>query len=147
MKINDYITKIKKLGACGEAIKAALEYETSQELWNDCKRGDWMLWLAGKMSGKLGDERRKLLTLTACKCARLALPFVPASEKRPLIAIETAEKWAIDEDGVTIDDVRDAAYAANAAYNAARAANAAHSEDVMKKCHKWIRGRLKGRTN
>ena len=40
-----------------------------------------------------------------------------------------------------------AAYTANAAYDAAYNAYAAHSEDVMKKCHKWIRGRLKGRTN
>jgi len=52
MKINDYISKIKRMGACSEAVEAAHTYKTSQELWADCKRGDWMLWLVGKLSGE-----------------------------------------------------------------------------------------------
>ncbi len=124
MKINDYIKEIKKLDACGEAIKDALKYETSQDLWEDCKRGDWMLWLIGKMSGEPGSEKRKKLVISACKCARLALVHVPEAEDRPLIAIETAEKWVRNEDGTTLDDVRSAAAYA-AAYAAAAAADAA----------------------
>ena len=76
MKINDYIARIKKLNACGEALKDALNYETSQELWADCKRGDRMLWLIGKLISESGCCKRKHLTLTACKCARLALQYV-----------------------------------------------------------------------
>ena len=94
MEINEYVQEIKKLSACGEAIKSALEYETSQEMWDDCKRGDWMLWLVGKKSGKPECEKRKQLVLTACKCARLALPHVTEGETRPQKAIETAEQWA-----------------------------------------------------
>ena len=125
MKINDYISKIKNLGACGEAIEAAHNYTTSQELWDDCKRGDWMLWLAGKLSGEPEGEKRKRLVLTACKCARLSLVYVKDGELRPLKAIETAEKWAKGEDGVSIQDVREAADAAVSAADAAYAASAA----------------------
>jgi len=129
MKINDYILKIKKLGACSEAIEAAHQYETSQKLWEDCDRGDWMLWLIGKLSGEPGSDKRKRLVLAACKCARLALKLVPEGEKRPLRAIETAEKWARGEGNVTIKDVRaaaaDAAAAAAAADATAYAADAA----------------------
>jgi hypothetical protein len=123
MKINDYINRIKRLGACEEAIKDAHEYETSQELWDKCERGDWLLWLIGKLSGKPESDSRRKLVLTACKCARLSLQYVKEGELRPLKAIETAEAWANKKDGVTLDDVRaDAAYAAYAAAYAADAA-------------------------
>ncbi len=125
MKINEYIGKIKKLGACGEALKDALNYETSQELWSNCKRGDWMLWLIGKLSGDSEGDSRKKLVLTACKCARLALPYVKKGELRPLKAIETAEKWAKGE--ANIEEVIIAADAAAAAAYAAAYAAAAYA--------------------
>ena len=127
MKINEYIKKIKELGACGDALQDALKYETSQELWDKCERGDWMLWLIGKTSGDSGSDKRKKLVLTACKCARLALPFVKEGELRPLKAIETAEQWARGENDVTLGQVRNAAYAAYAAYAANAAAYAAYA--------------------
>ena len=157
MKINEYILKIKKLGACEEAVLDAHNYETSQELWDKCERGDWMLWLIGRMSGGVGDERRKQLVLTACKCARLTLPHVKKDELRPLKAIETAEQWARGENGVTLDDVRAAANAAayaavnaanaadaanaaaNAAVNAADAAADAAKKDTLKQCADIVR--------
>ena len=134
MEINTYIRKLKDLNACAEAVEKAHEYQTSTELWADCKRGDWMLWLIGKLSGEPGSDKRKRLVLTACKCARLALLYVPKDELRPLLAIETAEQWAKGENKVTLDDVRKAASAsytasassaAAAVYAAAAAAAAA----------------------
>ena len=129
MLINDYIKKIKKLNACGEAIQDALKYETSQELWDNCERGDWMLWLISKLSGEAGDDRRKPLVLTACKCARLSLKYVKKGELRPLKAIETTERWARGEEGVTSNDVRTAADASSdyAAYASAPSAYAAYA--------------------
>ena len=122
MRIKKYIEELKKLGDCSEAIKAARKYTTSQKLWDDCGRGDWMLWLIART-----QHDRKQLVLAACACARLSLKYVPAGEDRPRIAIETAEKWARDE-GATLDDVRAAANAANAAaYAANAAANAAYA--------------------
>ena len=122
-----HIIKLKKLEACQEAIDYANGFETLQDAWDACERGDWMLWLVGKLSGKPGSEKRKLLVLTTCKCARLSLKYVAKGEKRPLKAIEAVEGWARGEN--TLDEVMSAAdAAADAAYSAADAA--AHAADA-----------------
>lgn len=110
LKINEYIKEIKKLGAPAEAIEAAGKYETAEQLWADCKRGDWMLWLIGKKSGNVGDERRKQLVLISCKCARLSLTYVTCGEPRPLKAIEALERWSRGDAGATIDDIEAKAF-------------------------------------
>jgi hypothetical protein len=79
-----------------------------------------MLWIAAR----LGVDR-KLIVLAACDCAERSLRFVVAGEDRPLVAIETARRWAAGQ--ATLDDVRAAssdasAAAADAAYAAADAA-------------------------
>ena len=147
-----HITYLKKQGPCHDAIVYAKGFKTLQETWDACERGDWMLWILGKQSGKPGTKSRKKLVLTACKCARLSLKYVTKGDKRPLKAIQTAEKYAKGIDGVTLQDVRaaaDAAYvaaayaayaaaayaAAAAAYaDAADAAAAAAREKTLKKC-------------
>jgi hypothetical protein len=128
---------LKRLGACEDAVKFLKQHESLAEAWAGCERGDWMLWLIGKLSGESGSDERKRLVLAACECARLALPFVQKGETRPLTAIETAEKWARGEEGITLEQVRaaaDAAYAAHAAayaaYAAADAAAAATAADA-----------------
>ena len=122
-------TLLQQLGACLEAREWAGE-RTPEQAWHDCERGDWLLWLAARL-----DIDRKPLVLAACACARLALPYVPAGEQRPLAAIETAERWTRGE--ATIEQVRaaaDAAYAAYASYasdaDAAYAALAASAADA-----------------
>jgi len=80
---------------------------TSEE-WKRCEDGALMLRLLGKEAGPAGSERRRPLVLAACECARLALPYVQKGEARPLVAIETAEKWARGE-GVNLKWVRGAA--------------------------------------
>ena len=123
-----WIRKLRLLRACDEAIDWAKAYDTPQAMWNACERGDWMLWLAGKTT-----EDQQKLVLAACECARLSLKYAPKGEKRPRVAIETAEKWARGEDGVTLTDVRSAADAA-AAYAAAYAAAAAAAYAADKRC-------------
>jgi len=127
-----HIEYLKKLNACTEAVIWAKQFNTTQEAWDNCERGDWMLWLLGKQSGKPGTKSRKKLVLTACKCARLSLKCVPESEKRPIEAIQTAERYAKGVKGVSLQDVRKAACAADdaavyvaAVYAAAYAAYAA----------------------
>jgi len=117
----DYITRIAELGSCGEALDW-LRTERHPDLataWAACHRGDWMLWLAGRVAGPPGDARRVPLVLAACDCAELALVHVPAGEDRPQIAVATARRWARGE--ATLDEVRTAADAADA-YAAAYAA-------------------------
>ena len=123
--------RIKHLKPCSEAMEWAAGYTSPAKAWAECERGDWMLWLTGSLSGKPGSEARKTLVLCACECARLALPYVTAGEKRPLAAIETAERWARDEAGVTL---------AAADYAAAQcAANAYSANAVLKDCADIVR--------
>jgi hypothetical protein len=129
MKKTEYLQKLKELNACQEAINWSAGFDDAQQAWDACENGAWMLWLVGKLC-----EDRKLLVLAACQCARLALKYIPENEKRPVTAIEIAEKWARNEEGVTLEHVRLAASASYAAYaasyaaaNAARAARAANA--------------------
>jgi len=62
------------------------------ELWNDCHRGDWMLWYAF-----LAKVDIRLIVLTVCATVREALVCVPEGEERPLHAIHAAEAWARGE--------------------------------------------------
>ena len=123
-----HIDKLNKLGACNEAVKWAKEMKNGQAAWDNCERGDWMLWLVGKTSGKPMSVKRKNLVLCACECARLALKYVPKGEDRPLKCIETAESWARGE--VSYDDLveaRRAAYDATASASASFASYASYA--------------------
>ena len=137
--MQNWLKKIGKIGACSESLKWANQYDSLKDAWAVCERGDWMLWLLGKLSGAPETKSRKKLVLTSCQCARLSLKYVKEGENRPFKAIETAEKWARGEAGITLYDVghaADAAYAADsaaaadAAYAAAAAAYAADAADA-----------------
>ena len=117
---------LKEKNACADGLKYAVDADSVDDWWNNCDRGEWLLWVAGKLAGEPGCEKRKKLVLCSCKCARLALPYVKEGEKRPLIAIETAERWANGDKTVTLADVKKAANAAYAAC-AADAADAAYA--------------------
>ena len=137
--INNMKTLLTKLNACKEAIDW-VGNKTIEQAWNECQRGDWLLWLAAKL-----DIDRKILVYAACQCARTALQYVPTGEKRPLIAIETAERWCRGE--ATLDEVKIAARAAaasandGAAYAAASYAAAART-NALKECVEIIRNNI-----
>ncbi len=114
-----WLKRLKCLDACGSAIEWAKDYPDLAAAWQDCERGDWMLWLIAKYAGRPGGKRRRLLVLAACECARLSLHHVPAREERPLKTIEIAERWARQEAGVSLMNVRAAAAFAAAAGGAA----------------------------
>ena len=122
--MKEWLKPIQRMGACEEAIKWGEEYDSAGEAWNNCERGDWMLWLCGKLSDKLAS--RKKLVLTACECARLTLLYVKEGEDRPLKALETAEQWARGENNVTLAMVRTSADAAADAATAAAPERAAY---------------------
>jgi len=117
-----WIEPLKEIKACEDALEWCKGYESLAGAWAVCQRGDWMLWLLGKLSGNPESASRKRLVLTACQCARLALPYVESGELRPLRAIEVTEAWARGDEGIRREDVRKAAaHAAYAAYAAASA--------------------------
>ena len=110
------IRLLKKNDACSEAIKWFEKSRlTPKQAWRQCPRGDWLSWIAGRMK-----VERKQLIKAACACTRLSLKFIPKGEERPLKAIETAEAWANNEDGFTLQQVAAAASAASASADAAR---------------------------
>ena len=122
-----------RLRACSDAVEWARDYNTLDGAWRACVRGDWMLWLAGRMAGPPGDDSRRPLVLAACACARIALPKWEArhpADNRPRAAIETAEAWAHGgDDAPTMADVRTSAAAAayGATYGATDAAYATYA--------------------
>ena len=96
--------------------------QDSQEAWQTCERGDWMLWVAAR----LGVDR-KLIVLAACDCAETALHFVDPLEIRPKEAVATARRWC--QGAYTSQQVRQAAADATAAAYAADAA--AYAADAV----------------
>jgi len=129
-----HITYLKKLNACNEAIVWAIQFDTLQQAWNVCERGDWMVWLIAIQSGDPESKSRKKLALLLCRIVRPVLKFVPEDDKRPLIAIETTEKWVRGE--ASLQDVRDAAYAV---YAAGAAASAVDAADIVREMYPKIR--------
>lgn len=137
-----HIEKLRKLKVCSGAIEFAAKFTNIQKMWDACERGDWMLEIIDKVCGEPESKSRKKLILVVCKCARLSLKYVPKNEKRPIRAIQAAEKWAKGNKDIFLQDIKVAADAAvdssdltyvtyaktNAAYAAAYAAvNAAHT--------------------
>ena len=130
-----FYKKLEEMNACSKAVEWSMQFSSLQKAWDKCDRGDWMFWLLGMKCDTI--NQRKLLTLTACQCARISLKYVKKGEKRPLKAIRTAERWAKDDPKVSLEDVQKAAayaaaaaapttaYAADAAYGAAYVAAAA----------------------
>jgi len=101
--------KIIKLKACPEAVEWVGDRDFATA-WRECKRADWMLWLAPRLEGQHGITRKGII-LAACACAETALQYVPEGEHRPRMAIEAARKCANDN----TTDNRDAAGAAGVA--------------------------------
>src|ERR1035441_4829253 len=89
---------LTSLGACSEAAEWVRKgkFITLNSAWRKCDRGDWLLWLAGKKAGPVGDERRKKLVLASCACARIALPIWQKrypDDKRVEVCLDTAERY------------------------------------------------------
>ncbi len=110
-----------KLEACNSAVDWYND-RPSDQAWQDCPRGDWMLWIATR----LGVDH-KLLVAAVCDCIDTILHHVPDDELRPRQAIETVRRWIKGE--ASLNEVRAASDAASnaatsyAAYNAANAAS------------------------
>jgi len=118
------VTQLERIGACRDAVDWARRQPSAKVAWRNCVRGEWMLWALAKKCKQGSDKYRKVV-LAACKCARLALPYVLAGEKRPVIAIRLTERWTRGDKRVTSQMVAEAAGAAWAARAAWAAAGSA----------------------
>jgi hypothetical protein len=105
--------EIEKFDPCSDALEFRAKYSSFEQAWNECPRGDWMLWLAKRL-----DVDFKILTKAKAKCALTVRHLM--KDERSIKACEIALKFS---DGLATRDELDAA--ADAAYAAADAAYAA----------------------
>jgi len=111
---------LRKIGACEDASVWA-KGKSLQEAWDSCERGDWLLWLCGKMADKKGWPTRKQVVLAAVECAEPALKYVRQGENRPAECLRIVREWCAGNASIEqVREARNAAYAA--AYAAADAA-------------------------
>jgi hypothetical protein len=130
------VEKLRRMGACSEACEwlALVNGRTAARIWKECERGDWMLWLLGRLAGPVHSVSRRKLVLCALGCAELAFPLVKVAallaELRDAAALlrryaesEAAAPAAADAE---LDRARDALWAVRrkAAADAAAAAAA-----------------------
>jgi hypothetical protein len=130
--MNNVSDLIRQYQPCYDALKWAENYTTPEDAWRECKRGDWMLWILGRLSGPPEGDSRKKLVLCACECARIALPLFERrwpGDNRVRKCLDTAERWARGD--ATIQELREARRAAaDAAYTAHAYAAAAYAADA-----------------
>jgi hypothetical protein len=125
---------INRFDPCYEGREYYKSKASFEEAWNDCGRGDWMLWIAARL-----EIDRRLLVKAAALCAGTVRHLM--KDKRSTDAIDACFRYAAGEiddnelgkyasaaDSVTnvsTDAARSAYYAAYAAYAAYYAAYAA----------------------
>lgn len=108
--------EIEKYSPREDALIFRKQHATFQEAWNNCPRGDWMLWIAKKLNVDL-----KPLTLAKVRCASTVRHLM--KDPRSTNALDVALRFANGE--ATREELN--AAAADAAYAAADAANAAYA--------------------
>ena len=151
------VPKFKQLLSELRACSAAREWAEGKDLktaWDTCERGDWLLWLAGRMADKPGWATHKAIVSVACDCAELALPYAAPGEMRPAECIRVVRTWVKGE--ATIEQVRTARNDAASAASAADVAYAAYAdfayaasaadfarEKVREQCAKFARKALR----
>lgn len=118
-------TLLADMNACTEAIEWVGDRDL-QKAWEECERGDWMLWLAGRSGINL-----RTLTLVKARCAKLVIHLM--EDERSRKAVEVAEKFGLGQaTREELDEARvnaaDAAVDADAAV--AYTADTAYAADI-----------------
>lgn len=102
--------------ACEAGLKWAKTQSDLYELWNNCHRGDWLLWLANRLK----VDRKKQM-LCAALCAHTVVHLMTDARSRE--AVRIAFLWGRGK--ATDEQLREARGAARAATSADAAAWAA----------------------
>ncbi len=76
-------TEIDKFDPCREGLDFRKEFETFEEAWNACERGDWMLWIAAKLEVDI-----RILTLAKGLCANTVRHLM--KDERSIAAVDAA---------------------------------------------------------
>jgi hypothetical protein len=134
--VTHWSERLLGIDACSDAREWCATQPDLAVAWANCTRGDWMLWLLGRLDESAPwSEGRRPLVRCALACAAEALPYVRGEVAREATeeCLSVTQAWC--EGAASEGDVREAraaAYAAayDAAYAAAYAARAAaHAAD------------------
>lgn len=106
--------------ACEDGLIWAKTQSDLYDLWNNCHRGDWLLWLANKLKV---DKRKQ--ALCAALCAHTVVHLMTDARSRE--AVRIAFLWGRGK--VTNEQLREAREAARAAYTTTTAATYAADAD------------------
>jgi len=124
---------ISQFSPCKDGKEFYLKFDTFEDAWNNCQRGDWMLWIAKKLKVDL-----RLLTLAKGHCSATVLHLMKdeRSKKAVEVAIAFGEGKATHEQltsayAAAADDAAAAAYAAAYAAYAADA-NRKQTSDICR---------------
>jgi len=122
---------INQFNPCLDAAKYYDACKSSKEAWNNCPRGDWMLWITSNLGVDI-----KILTLAKVHCALTVRHLM--KDKRSINALEVALEFVNGK--ATLEELKIADSAAHvaahinyanaahtAAYACANAANAAYA--------------------
>jgi hypothetical protein len=89
------ISKLKQMNACPQALTYLKRQGSYQKAWKRCDRGDWMLWLLGKVLDEENKTEFRKLTLAKARCAKLVADLT--NNKYSKKAIEVAEDFGLGE--------------------------------------------------
>ncbi len=106
---NNWIKKLEKTGSCPKGVAWASQYETAQEAWNACNRGDWMLWAWGENCKEDYSKSHKNMVLACVKISKKSIKYIENKEIEKLVkkSLDTTERWAKGEKSVSLKDIED----------------------------------------
>jgi uncharacterized membrane protein len=104
---------ISKYTDCKSVVEYFSSYASFEEAWQDCKRGDWMLWIAELLGV---DDRTR--TLAKALCVNIARSLI--TDERTTAAIDAAQRYAAGE--ISREELNEYERAAGDAVNALRKA-------------------------
>lgn len=111
--------------ACEEGRRFALGYPTMAEVWDNCPRPDWLLWVARKIDRVPDDKTLRLFAVWCARHTPLGDGRVTGdllTDPRSLAALEVAERHA-NRQASDAELIAAYANAADAAADAASDAN------------------------
>jgi hypothetical protein len=130
-----YIDLLISIGACRDAVEWCRGHPTLEAAWAVCERGEWMLWLLGRLDrSKPWSDERKPLIACVVECAALAPEAGEDYELARQWCLDATERWTRGEaDRDEVEAARLAALDAAAdgsAYHSAPYANATYCAAV-----------------
>ena len=87
------LKSLRALNPCEDGLAFAEKHNSLQAAWDKCERGDWLMWLIGRIDrSEPWSEERKPLVACACECARDAWDLMPKASRDALIVLE---RWTV----------------------------------------------------